>query len=48
MWDDGIKITKEGKDDKFGIFYDIDENGFLMLKTKSGIEKISFGDVSLR
>jgi len=33
---------------KFGIFYDVDEEGFLLLKTKDGIEKIHFGDVSLR
>lgn len=32
---------------KYGIFDDIDENGYLLLRTKKGIEKIHFGDVSL-
>lgn len=36
------------EDDKIisGIFYDIDENGYLMLKQNNSIEKIHFGDVS--
>lgn len=33
--------------EKFGIFYDLDEEGYLLLKTRDGIEKIHFGDVSL-
>lgn len=33
---------------KFGIFDDLDENGFLILKSNNKIEKIHFGDVSLR
>jgi len=37
----------ENETEKFGIFYDIDEEGFLLLKTKDGIEKIHYGDVSL-
>ncbi len=37
----------ENDSEKFGIFYDIDEVGFLLLKTKDGIEKIHYGDVSL-
>lgn len=45
----GEKITIRQKDDvKFGIFDDIDENGFLLLKTKTGIEKITAGDLSLQ
>ena len=32
--------------EKFGIFYDIDNDGFLLLQTKDGIEKIHYGDVS--
>jgi BirA family biotin operon repressor/biotin-[acetyl-CoA-carboxylase] ligase len=40
-----ISIT-ENEIEKFGIFYDLDEDGFLLLKTKEGIEKIHFGDVS--
>jgi BirA family biotin operon repressor/biotin-[acetyl-CoA-carboxylase] ligase len=34
--------------EKFGIFDDLDEDGFMILKTKDGLEKIHFGDVSLR
>lgn len=37
----------ENEIEKFGVFYDLDEDGFLLLKTKEGIEKIHFGDVSL-
>ncbi|MDP2363585.1 MAG: biotin--[acetyl-CoA-carboxylase] ligase [Ignavibacteria bacterium] len=36
----------ENEIEKFGIFHDLDEDGFLLLKTKDGIEKIHFGDVS--
>lgn len=36
----------ENDSEKFGIFHDLDDDGFLMLKTKHGIEKIHFGDVS--
>ena len=38
----------ENDSEKFGIFYDVDEEGFLLLKTKDRIEKIHFGDLSLR
>jgi BirA family biotin operon repressor/biotin-[acetyl-CoA-carboxylase] ligase len=37
----------ENEIEKFGVFYDLDEDGFLLLKTKEGIVKIHFGDVSL-
>lgn len=44
----GNRITiTENETEKYGIFYDVDENGFLLLQTKDGIEKIHFGDVSL-
>ncbi|HEX9252729.1 MAG TPA: biotin--[acetyl-CoA-carboxylase] ligase [Ignavibacteriaceae bacterium] len=44
----GEKISIiENDSEKFGIFYDIDEDGFLLLKTRDGIEKIHYGDVSL-
>ncbi|MGA8262944.1 MAG: biotin--[acetyl-CoA-carboxylase] ligase, partial [Ignavibacteriaceae bacterium] len=34
---------------KYGIFDDIDENGFLLLKSRDNkIEKIHFGDVSVQ
>ncbi len=43
----GEKISiKQGDQIKFGVFEDIDENGFLLLKTKNGIEKITAGDLS--
>lgn len=41
-----IKIEDEG-DIKYGVFDDIDKDGFLLLKTEKGIEKITVGDVSL-
>lgn len=37
----------DGEKEIFGIFDDIDEDGFILLKTRSGIEKIRFGDVTL-
>jgi len=44
----GDKITISENDKlKSGIFDDIDENGFLILKTKNGLEKIISGDVSI-
>lgn len=44
----GEKISVvENDSEKFGIFYDIDEEGFLILKTRDGIEKVHYGDVSL-
>lgn len=38
------------EDDKeiFGIFDDVDDEGFLLLKTKDKTERIHFGDVSVR
>lgn len=42
-----ISIT-ENDETKYGIFDDIDENGFLLLKLKDNkIEKIHFGDVGI-
>ncbi|MCU0343284.1 MAG: biotin--[acetyl-CoA-carboxylase] ligase [Ignavibacterium sp.] len=44
----GEKISVvENQSEKFGIFYDIDSEGFLLLQTKDGLEKIHYGDVSL-
>ena len=44
----GEKISIVENDlEKFGIFYDIDDDGFLLLQTKDGVEKIHYGDVSL-
>ena len=47
MIGDKITIT-DGEQSKKGIFYDIDDNGYLLLKRNDIIEKIHFGDVSLR
>jgi BirA family biotin operon repressor/biotin-[acetyl-CoA-carboxylase] ligase len=48
MIGDKISIT-EGDEVKYGIFEDVDENGFLLLKDNHNkIEKIHYGDLSLR
>ena len=46
MIGDKITIT-EGDKSKSGTFYDIDDNGYLLLKRNESIEKIYSGDVSL-
>jgi BirA family biotin operon repressor/biotin-[acetyl-CoA-carboxylase] ligase len=38
----------DGENKKTGIFEDVDDKGFLLLRTPSGLEKILFGDVSIR
>jgi BirA family biotin operon repressor/biotin-[acetyl-CoA-carboxylase] ligase len=44
----GEKISvSNGEKTKNGIFDDLDENGFMILKNKDKIEKIYFGDVSI-
>jgi biotin-(acetyl-CoA carboxylase) ligase len=45
MIGDKITITENDKI-RTGIFYDIDDNGYLLLKKNNVIEKIHFGDVS--
>jgi biotin-(acetyl-CoA carboxylase) ligase len=45
MIGDKITITENDKV-MSGIFYDIDDNGYLLLKRNDSIEKIHFGDVS--
>ena len=45
MIGDKITIT-ENENIKTGIFHDIDENGFMLLKRNNTIEKVHFGDVS--
>ena len=47
MLGEKIKIV-DGDLIKAGIFEDIDENGFLILRNGEKLEKIHFGDVSLR
>ena len=48
MIGDKISIT-EGEEVKYGIFEDVDEDGFLLLKdNRDRIEKIHCGDLSLR
>lgn len=44
MIGDKISITENDKI-KTGIFHDIDENGYLLLKINDSIQKIHFGDV---
>lgn len=47
MIGDQVSVTEDGVV-KYGIFDDLDEEGYLMLRTKDKTEKIHFGDVSLR
>jgi len=42
-----IKVLSDDEE-KFGIFEDVDENGFLVLKSGPNSEIINYGDVSLR
>lgn len=42
-----VKVEEDGNT-RMGIFDDVDEDGFLILKRGSEIEKIHFGDVSLK
>lgn len=45
----GGKVKVEAENgSKFGIFEDLDENGFLILRVNDKTEKIHYGDVSLR
>lgn len=46
MIGDKISIT-DGHQVKSGIFFDIDDDGYLLLKSNGKLEKIHFGDVSL-
>jgi len=46
MIGDKISIT-DGNQIKSGIFFDIDDDGYLLLKNNGKLEKIHFGDVSL-
>jgi BirA family transcriptional regulator, biotin operon repressor / biotin---[acetyl-CoA-carboxylase] ligase len=44
----GEKISiSEGENIKYGIFDDLDNEGYLLLKNKGTIEKIHFGEVSI-
>lgn len=53
-WRDKCRMIGEpvsitiGDEKKYGIFYDLDANGFLILKSGDKIEKITSGDVSIR
>lgn len=47
MIGDKVSIV-DGDNTTYGIFEDVDENGFLLLKNNDRIEKIHIGDVSLR
>jgi BirA family biotin operon repressor/biotin-[acetyl-CoA-carboxylase] ligase len=41
-------LITENDIEKFGLFEDIDDNGFLLLRTKDGLETIQVGDVSIK
>jgi len=53
-WRDKCRMIGEpisldiGKEKKYGIFYDIDANGYLILKSGDKFEKIINGDISVR
>lgn len=40
-------VVEDNETEKYGVFVDIDDDGFLLLRTKKGIEQIHFGDVTL-
>jgi BirA family biotin operon repressor/biotin-[acetyl-CoA-carboxylase] ligase len=42
-----VKVVEDDKT-KFGLFEDIDDEGFMILKIGDKREKIHYGDVSLR
>jgi BirA family biotin operon repressor/biotin-[acetyl-CoA-carboxylase] ligase len=42
-----VKIIN-GDKEIYGVFDDIDENGFLLLKEMDGVKRVHSGDVSLR
>lgn len=41
-------IIETGTEKKYGIFYDIDANGFMILKSGDKIEKITSGDITIK
>ena len=43
----GERIVSEDDKIKYGIFEDIDDNGYLLLKSDDKIEKIHFGDMNI-
>jgi BirA family biotin operon repressor/biotin-[acetyl-CoA-carboxylase] ligase len=48
MIGDKVTIT-DGTEEKTGIFDDVDDEGYLLLRDRRGhIEKIHYGDVSVR
>jgi BirA family transcriptional regulator, biotin operon repressor / biotin---[acetyl-CoA-carboxylase] ligase len=45
----GEAVTIEiGEEKKYGIFYDLDANGFMILKIGDKLEKITSGDITVR
>jgi BirA family biotin operon repressor/biotin-[acetyl-CoA-carboxylase] ligase len=40
-------VTVSGRESFNGYAFDIDENGFLIVKTEGGIKKVAYGDVSV-
>lgn len=44
----GDKVeVKRGEESLYGIFDEVDSEGYMILRTKQGIERISYGDVSV-
>lgn len=41
-------VVESLKERKFGIFYDLDANGFMILKTGDKLEKITSGDITVK
>ena len=41
-------VIEIGDAKKYGVFYDIDANGFMILKTGDNIEKITCGDITIK
>lgn len=53
-WRDKCRMIGEpiniqvGDEKKYGVFYDLDANGFMILKSGDKLEKITIGDISVR
>ena len=41
-------VIETSKEKKYGVFYDLDANGFMILKSGDKIEKITSGDITIK